>query len=182
VLCMTGLSSISKAKFSSCGVRRHAITTAFISVAVSIPTLVLIAVLLAEEAMVPYCFDLRRATELASSNERFTSISARARDGNFAESALALMDWSECSVYAGRIFTCDSQPTGTTQEAQQAQERISREVLACLGTSWAEAKDRSSLGFVVLHHVDQDISMTLSIDETEKKQHVVRLILFGWSN
>jgi hypothetical protein len=92
------------------------------------------------------------------------------------------MDWSDCSIYAGRIYTCDSQPIRTAQEAEQVQTNISQEVQACLGTSWAEAKDRSSIGFIVLHHADQPISITLSVDETDQKEYLIRLILFGRSN
>src|ERR1700732_1510763 len=110
------------------------------------------------------------------------SISAKPRDGNFSESNLALTGWNDCSVYGGRIYTCDSHPTGTAQEAQQAQDKIFHDIQACLGNSWAEAKDRSSLGFIVLHHAEQPVSMTLSRDETDKKEYVVRLILFGRSN
>jgi hypothetical protein len=115
-------------------------------------------------------------------NDRFTHIAGKLRDGNFSESTLALTGWNDCSVYGGRIYTCDSQPTGTAQEAQQAQEKIFHDIQACLGNSWAEAKDRSSLGFIVLHHAEQPVSMTLSRDETDKKEYVVRLILFGRSN
>jgi hypothetical protein len=132
--------------------------------------------------MVPYCGDLKRAAVLAMTKERFASISTRPKEGNFTDSSLVLMDWNGCSIYGGRIYTCDSQPSGTTQEAQQAQQKIFHEVQACLGTSWAEAKDRSSLDFIVLHHADQPVSITLSIDQPEQKQYVTRLILFGQSN
>ncbi len=158
------------------------ISTAFIPLAVSLPTLVLIAALIAQEAMAPCCGDLKRAADLAMTNERFASISTKPREGNFTDSSLVLMHWNDCSGYGGRIYTCDSQPAGTAQDAGQAQQKIFREVQACLGTSWAEAKDRSSLGFIVLHHADQRVSITLSIDQTDQKQYVARLILFGRSN
>jgi hypothetical protein len=119
---------------------------------------------------------------LAMTSKRFASISAKPQDGNFADSNLALMDWNDCSVYAGRIYTCDSQLIKTVQEAEQVQRKISQEIQACLGTSWAEAKDRSSIGFIVLHHADQPISITLSTDKTDQKEYLVRLILFGRSN
>jgi hypothetical protein len=35
------------------------------------------------------------------------------------------------------------------------------------------------LGFVVLHHEDQPVSITLSIDQPDEKQYVVRLLFFG---
>ena len=151
-------------------------------VPVEVLTFILIPVLVAQEAVSPYCSDLKRATELAVTNERFASISAKPRDGNFADSTLALVGWNDCSVYAGRIFTCDLHPIGTAQEAKQVQRKIFREIQACLGASWAEAKDRSSLGFIVLHHAGQPISITLSIDQTDQKQYAVRLLLFGRSN
>ena len=151
--------------------------------ALVIPALVSIPlIVMAQEAIAPYCSDLKRVADLAMTNERFASISAKPRDGNFSESNLALTGWNDCSVYGGRIYTCDSHPTGTAQEAQQAQEKIFHDIQACLGNSWAEAKDRSSLGFIVLHHAEQPVSMTLSRDETDKKAYVVRLILFGRSN
>ena len=153
-----------------------------IAVAVAILPLILTPILLAQEAMIPYCSDLKRATDLAMTNERFASISAKPRDGDFADSSLVLMDWNDCSVYAGRIYTCDSRPIETAQEAEQMQRKISQEIQYCLGISWVEEKDRSSLGFIRLHHADQPISMTLSIDETDQKQYLVRLILFGRSN
>ena len=182
---MTAFIGLSKLKLTMSRTPRHVrapILIAFIPIAVSVPTLALMAVLIAQEAMAPYCSDLKRATVLAITSERFAPISAKPRSGNFTDSSLMLMDWNDCSVYGGRIYTCDSQPTATAEEAQQAQEKISREVQACLGTSWAEAKDRSSLDFIVLHHADQPISITLSIDQPEQKHYVTRLILFGRSN
>jgi len=157
-------------------------STGFIAVSVAILPLIVIPVLLAQDAISPYCSDLKRAADLAATNERFGSISAKPREGNFTDATLVLMDWSDCSIYAGRIYTCDSQPIRTAQEAEQAQTNISQEVQACLGPSWAEAKDRSSIGFIVLHHADQPISITLSVDETDQKEYLIRLILFGRSN
>ena len=151
--------------------------------AVVIPVVVpKLLILMAQEAIAPYCSDLKRVAGLATTKERFASISVTPRNGNFADSSLTLTDWNDCSVYGARIYTCDSQPTGTAQEAQQAQEKTFHDIQACLGTSWAEAKDRSSLGFIVLHHAEQPVSMTLSIDQTDQKQYVVRLILFGRSD
>jgi hypothetical protein len=156
---------------------RSVISAVVIPAVVSMPL-----ILMAQEAIAPYCSDLKRVADLAMTKERFASISAKPRDGNFADSSLTLRNWADCSVYAARIYTCDSQPTRTAQEAQQAQEKIFHDIQACLGNSWAEAKDRSSLGFIVLHHAEQPVSMTLSRDETDKKEYVVRLILFGRSN
>jgi hypothetical protein len=77
---VTELSRISKPRLAISRTRRHArtpISTAFIPVVVSIPTLVLIAVLIAQEAIAPYCSDLKRAADLAMTSERFASISAK---------------------------------------------------------------------------------------------------------
>jgi hypothetical protein len=111
--------------------------------------------LMAQEAIAPYCSELKRVADLAITSERFTLIAGKPRDGNFSDSNLALTGWNDCSVYGGRIYTCDSQPIETAQEAQQAQEKIFHDIQACLGNSWAETKDRSSLGFIVLHHAEQ---------------------------
>jgi hypothetical protein len=156
---------------------RSVISAVVIPAVVSMPF-----ILMAQEAIAPYCSELKRVADLAITNERFTHIAGKPRDGNFSDSNLALTGWNDCSVYGGRIYTCDSQPIETAQEAQQAQEKILHDIQACLGNSWAEAKDRSSLGFIVLHHAEQPVSMTLSRDETDKKEYVVRLILFGRSN
>src|SRR5215471_12237225 len=110
-----------------------------IPVTVSVTTLILTPVMMAQEATPSYCSELKRATYLAMTSERFASISAKPRDGNFADSELALMDWNDCFVYAGRIFTCDSHQIGTMQEADQLQGKISQEIQACLGASWTEA-------------------------------------------
>ena len=139
-------------------------------------------VLMAQEVLAPYCSELKRVVDLAITNERFASISGKPRGGDSADSRLTLPAWNDCAVYGARIYTCDSQPTGTEQEAQQAQEKIFHDLEACLGNAWAEAKDQSSLDFIVLHHANQPISMTLSTDQTDQNQYVVRLILFGRSN
>lgn len=51
-------------------------------------------------------------------------------------------------------------------------------IQACLGEGWTEVKDRSSAGYSVLQHAKHPISITLSTDQIDEKQHVVRLILF----
>jgi hypothetical protein len=134
--------------------------------------------LTAQEAGAPYCADLEQAAALAMSKERFTSIAGRSGDGNFVESKLVLTGWNDCSLYGAATYTCDSRPVATAQEAEEAQASILREVQACLGEAWTEAKDRSSAGYVVLHHAQRPVSITLSTDQTEKAQHVVRLMIF----
>jgi hypothetical protein len=93
--------------------------------AVAILPLILTPALIAQEVMAPYCAALKRATDLAMKNERFASISAKPRNGDFADSSLALTDWNDCSVYAGRIYTCDSRSIETAQKAEQMQRKIS---------------------------------------------------------
>ena len=91
---------------------RSVISAVVIPVVVSMPL-----ILMAQEAIAPYCSDLKRVADLAMTNERFASISVKPRDGNFSDSNLALTGWNDCSVYGARIYTCDTQPTGTAQEA-----------------------------------------------------------------
>ena len=177
---LDAVKATSGASSAACGAFSLMRATGLIAVTVAI--LALIPVLLAQEAVAPYCSDLKRATDLAMTNERFASISAKSQDGDFADTNLALTDWNDCSVYAGRIYTCDSRPITTAQEAEQVQRKISHQIQSCLGASWVEEKDRSSFGFIRLRHVDQPISMTLSLDETDQKEYLVRLILFGRSN
>jgi hypothetical protein len=66
----------------------------------------------------------------------------------------------------------------TAQEAQKAQARDLHQIKACLGEAWTEAPDRSSSSYAVLHAAQGPVSITLSTDETDKNEHVVRLILF----
>jgi hypothetical protein len=149
---------------------------------VSVTVIVAVTVSIAEEGATPYCSELKRVSVLAATSERFASISLKSREGNFIESSIVLAGWSDCSVYGARTYTCDSQPFRTAEEAEQAQIRLGREVLTCLGQTWAEARSRSSPGFMVLQHAEHPVSATLSIDQTENKQYVVRLILFARSN
>ena len=155
---------------------------AFNAAVVSVTMIAAVTVSIAEEGIIPYCSELKRLSDLAATNERFASISLKPREGNFIESSVVLAGWSDCTVYGARTYTCDSQPFETAEHAEQAQVRIGREVLTCLGQAWVEAKSRSSPGFMVLQHAERPISITLSLDQTEHKQHVVRLILFGRSN
>ena len=129
-------------------------------------------------AGVPYCSELKQVTALALGRDRFASIAGRARAGNFRDTSLSLAGWKDCSLYGAGAYTCDSQGFGTADAAQMAQAAIVRDVLACLGTEWAEIKDRASPGYVVLHPLRGAISITLSLDENDDKQHVVRFTLF----
>ena len=52
------------------------------------------------------------------------------------------------------------------------------QVLSCFAGAWLELKDRSSPRYVVLHPTRGPASITLSIDESDNKEFVVRLNLF----
>ena len=130
----------------------------------------------------PYCAQLQRVAGLALTSERFASIAGTPREGDFFNTTLALTGWKDCSLYGPRAYTCDSQNLATAEEAEKEQARTLQVIKACLGDGWAEAKDRSSPTYVVLHSAPWPISITLSTDQTDDKQHVVRLILFRRGN
>jgi hypothetical protein len=125
-----------------------------------------------------YCSNLKQVAALAVTKERFASIAGKPREGNFADTRLTLTGWQDCSLYGPATYTCDSRALGSAEDAEAAQARILREIRACLGEAWSEAKERSSSRYVVLHSALRPISITLSTDETDAKEHVVRLILF----
>ena len=125
-----------------------------------------------------YCFDLSRVLDLAMTKERFASIAGRPRQGNFRDTSLMLVDWKDCSLYGATTYTCDSSEMDTAEEAVKARATILDQVKACLGAGWAEAAERSSPSYVVLHDAARPVSITLSTDQTDNKKHVVRLIVF----
>ena len=59
-------------------------------------------------------------------------------------------------------------------------ERLAKAGYKVYGTSRrrAEAAERSSPSYVVLHDAARPVSITLSTDQTDNKKHVVRLIVF----
>ena len=126
----------------------------------------------------PYCFDLSRVIDLAMTKERFASIASRPRHGSFLDTSLMLADWKDCSLYGAATFTCDSSEMDTAEEAEKARAAALQQVKACLGAGWAEATERSSPSYVVLHDAARPVSITLSTDQTDGKKHVVRLIVF----
>ncbi len=103
----------------------------------------------------PYCFDLTRVVDLAMTKERFASIAGRPRQGGYVGTSL-----------------------GTAEEAEKARAAILDQVKACLGAAWAEAAERSSPSYVVLHDAARPVAITLSTDQTDGKKYVVRLIVF----
>ena len=126
----------------------------------------------------PYCFDLTRIVDLAVTKERFASIAGRPRPGDFRDASLMLAGWKDCSLYGAATYTCDSAEMDTAEEADEARRDILDRVKSCLGAGWAEAAERSSPSYVVLHNAARPVSITLSADQTESKRHVVRLTVF----
>src|SRR5262249_12340188 len=125
-----------------------------------------------------YCFDLSRVVDLAMTKERFASIAGRPRQGSFQDTSLVLKDWKDCSLYGAATYTCDSSEMDTAEEAEKARAAALQQVKACLGAGWAEATERSSPSYVVLHDAARPVSITLSTDRTDGKKYVVRLIVF----
>ena len=125
-----------------------------------------------------YCPALTHVTALVNTKERFASIIGQSREGNFRETTLPLPGWGDCSFYGTRTYTCDSLPFKTASEAERAFATTLDEVKGCLRGSWAEDQSRASPGYAVLHDARQVASITINTDQTEKNEHVVRLILF----
>src|SRR5262245_20479614 len=126
----------------------------------------------------PYCSDLQRVTALAMARERFAAITGKPREGNFQETSLALTGWNNCALYGAATYTCDSPALGSAQEAERTQAEILRQIKVCLSEGWAEASDRSSPNYVVLHNALRPVSITLSTDQTDDRRHVVHLNIF----
>jgi len=132
---------------------------------------------LAQDAA-PYCGDLKRVASLASARDRFASIAGKPREGNFSDTVLPLSGWKDCSLYGSGMYTCDSPGLPTKNEAEKAQARATDEILSCFAGSWLEIKDRSSPSYVVLHPARGPASITLSIDEGDSKDFILRMTLF----
>jgi hypothetical protein len=126
-----------------------------------------------------YCAELKRVIALATTEDRFASITGSSREGNFSDTTLALTGWKDCALYGPTMYTCESAAARTLENAARAQATIVDELLRCLAGEWAEIGDLSSPGYVVLHPVKGPVSITLNLDATEDKDHVVRLILFN---
>jgi hypothetical protein len=140
---------------------------------------------LAQDATVraaPYCADLKRVASLVSARDRFASIAGKPREGQFSDTILPLTSWQDCSLYGEGMYSCDSAALKDADEAEKAQAKVVDQVLSCFAGTWLELKDRSSPRYVVLHPARGPASITLSIDENDDKEFVVRLILFGRRN
>ena len=132
-----------------------------------------------QAAEVPsYCVELKQVAALALAKDKFASIIGAAREGNFLDSKIALPGWGDCSFYGTRTYTCDSQGFKAADEGNAAHGKILEEVKLCLRGGWTEDPSRASPGYVVLHDDRQVASITINTDQTEKNEHIVRLILF----
>jgi hypothetical protein len=125
-----------------------------------------------------YCFDLSRITDLAATKVRFAPIAGRPRQGDFRDTSLMLPNWKDCSLYGTATYTCDSAEMESAAEAEKARVAMLGDVKACLGAGWAEAAERSSPSYVVLHNMAEPVAITLSTDQTDSKNYVVRLTVF----
>jgi hypothetical protein len=125
-----------------------------------------------------YCSELQQIVSLAMTKGRFSDIAGTPQKGDFHATDLALPGWKDCSLYGASTYTCDSVEVDTVQRAEAAQAAILQEIKACLGQGWSEADGRSSPSHVVLHSALRPVSITLSMDATDNKTHVVHLIVF----
>ena len=126
----------------------------------------------------PYCADLKRVAALATASDRFAAIAGKPREGNFRDTTLPLTGWKDCSLYGAATYTCDSQAVKSAADAEKAQAGMADQILSCFAGTWLEIKDRSSPSYVVLHPTRGPASMTLSVDESDSKEFLVRLTLF----
>jgi len=132
-----------------------------------------------QAAEVPsYCEELKQVASLVLVKDKFASIIGAPRAGNFLDSKVTLPGWGDCSFYGTRTYTCDSQGFKTADEGNAAHGRVLDEVKSCLRGDWTEDESRASPGYVVLHDERQLASITINTDLTEKREHIVRLILF----
>jgi hypothetical protein len=125
-----------------------------------------------------YCSALHEIVSLAMTKGRFSDIAGKPQQGDFHATDRALPGWKDCSLYGASTYTCDSAEVDTAQQAEAAQAAILQEIKACLGQGWSEADGRSSPSHVVLHSALRPVSITLSMDATDNKTHVVHLIVF----
>jgi len=125
-----------------------------------------------------YCAELRQVAAAALAREKFAVILGKPRAGNFLDATVALPGWEDCAFYVPRTYTCDSHGFKTAEEGDRALAKILGEVKACLRDGWAEDQSRASPGYVVLHDARQVAAITINTDQTERGEHIVRLILF----
>src|SRR5262245_29148343 len=117
----------------------------------------------------PYCFDLSRIVDLAVTKERFASIAGKPRQGGFQDATLVLADWKDCSLYGAETYTCDSAEKESAEAAEKARSEILRNVKACLGAGWSEARDRSNPSYVVLRNAARPVSIKVRTDRPDRR-------------
>jgi len=66
----------------------------------------------------------------------------------------------------------------TAGEAERAFATTLDDIKRRLRGGWAEDQSRASPAYAVLHDNRQMASITINTDQTEKNEHIVRLILF----
>jgi hypothetical protein len=162
---------------ASVGVVRVLLTVATFVAALGVP----IAPIFAQNApvtAVPYCPELKELNNYEMSSQRFAPIIGPARTGNYRDTRLPLPGWTNCAFYGNTTYTCDSVELKSRAEAVAVQQRIAREILDCFAGTWAEAPEQAGPDFVVLHPKLGPTSVTLNLDETNTKGHIVRLIIF----
>lgn len=125
-----------------------------------------------------WCPALRDVALLVHARDRFARIIGQPREGNYFETSLPLPGWADCSFYGARTYVCDSQPLPGADAATLAFAKTLGEVKECLRDSWAEDASLASPGYAVIRESRQAASITLNTDQTDKNEHVVRLILF----
>jgi hypothetical protein len=157
---------------------KRPVRLSFPTIAVAVAAFVVSSTMTLAQDAASYCGDLKRVASLASARDRFASIAGKPREGNFSDTVLPLTGWKDCSLYGAGMYTCDSPGQPTKSEAEKAQARTTDEILSCFAGSWLEIKDRSSPGYMVLHPARGPASITLSIDEGDSKEFIVRMTLF----
>jgi hypothetical protein len=124
-----------------------------------------------------YCPELKQVVAHASAQNQFASIAGKPREGNFLGTSLPLPGWRDCALYGMRTYTCDSRELRTVDEALKERLEIVEQIKACL-VDWSEAQNVSSPSYVVLHSRSSPASITVSTDQKQEHEHVVRLTLF----
>jgi len=124
-----------------------------------------------------WCSDLARVADLAATN-KLAFIAGAPRGGSFRDATVPLPGWRNCALYGARTFTCDSQAFATSGQAEAALAALVADVKACLGADWSRDDSRSSPVYAVVRNEHDAVSMTLSTDQADDGEHVVRLTLF----
>jgi len=124
-----------------------------------------------------WCPDLKRVTDVAATGA-LAHIAGPPREGSFRGTTMSLAGWRDCSLYGARTYTCDSGALKTAADAERALAALVAEVTDCLGEGWSRDVSRSSPMYVVMRSEHDPVSITLSTDQADDGDHVVRLTLF----